>query len=200
MSVPAVSGPFQMLTPYPAALPEMQPRTAAPPPAPLAGAAPAPGGANPPPATVHQPPASAAPLPQQEATAPPPAIITTPLPEPIARPAVTLRDERRTEHPAGAPRIRGVAAAATPKASVPPPAPPEPHDAAQNDDLTRVLTRLRTGEVGDDVVVDRLNTLSLAAARQGRPFRPRPTDGWPTPARSSREAHSATAASAIFTP
>jgi hypothetical protein len=39
--------------------------------------------------------------------------------------------------------------------------------------MTAVLARLRAGDTSDDPVVDRLNDLSLRAARQGRTFSPR---------------------------
>ena len=49
---------------------------------------------------------------------------------------------------------------------------PDPHAVSPPDALKRVLARLRAGEESGDVMVDRLNTLSLEAARHGRSFIP----------------------------
>ena len=57
------------------------------------------------------------------------------------------------------------------------PAPPPMQEDAQptpeRGAVTRVLERLRAGEVSGDALVERLNNLSLQAALHGRTFSPR---------------------------
>ena len=47
------------------------------------------------------------------------------------------------------------------------------HAMPQEDPADRVLARLRGGQTSDDPTVERLNTLSLQAALQGKAFSPR---------------------------
>jgi hypothetical protein len=92
-----------------------------------------------------------------------------PSPEPL--PA-----QRRSNHAGFAAAIQNAQAAASANANprTPPPAVRrEAHAAPEEDAMAHVLARRRGGETSDDPAVDRLNTLSLRAAQQGKTFSPR---------------------------
>jgi hypothetical protein len=96
---------------------------------------------------------------------------------PVAAPAETVRFTRAADHvrsPAEFKKEKLVFASATVIARpLPPLVRRDSREVPWEDTVAAVLARLRAGKITDDAAVDRLNALSLLAARHGKTFSPR---------------------------